>query len=60
MRALCRGYDGRIGVKENLSNSTIESLVCGAPVDGIHIGAKLDIYDHQINGCLAKLFKQQV
>jgi glycosyltransferase involved in cell wall biosynthesis len=43
-------------VQENLSNTVIEAMLCGAPVIAFDIGGMPDMIDHQITGYLARPF----
>lgn len=44
-------------LRENLSNSIMESLSCGTPVVAFNIGGNSDMIDHLQNGYLAKPFE---
>lgn len=41
-------------VQENLSNTVMESLACGAPVVAFNIGGMPDMIRHEFNGYLAE------
>lgn len=41
-------------LQENLSNAIMESLACGTPVVGFHIGGNSDLIEHQRTGYLAQ------
>lgn len=43
-------------MQENLSNTVLESLLCGTPVVAFRIGGMPDMIDHKVNGYLADPF----
>ncbi len=43
-------------LQENLSNTVMESLLCGTPVVAFNIGGMPDLIDHRKSGYLAKAF----
>lgn len=56
---LCSAVDVVVvpSIQENLSNSVLEALACGAPCVAFEIGGMPDLIEHQRNGYLAKPFE---
>ena len=45
--------------EENLPNTVMESLACGTPVAGFHVGGIPDMVEHEVSGWLAPCYDME-